>query len=257
MKKKRVLKESDEKIISLRNRSVKRKKQRRITFAVVLLLIAVILALLLTPFFDVKYIDVSGHSKVSQKTIVETAGIAYGENIFKLNVKKMKTKLRKVPYIDDVKVIRKLPGTVVFEISERKPVVAVGVGEKFVLMDENGRFLETVKQNSLPILKGIKTKTEAGKFIGDEHPEFFEEFKMQYELLKVNGLTGRVSAYIADNKGNVTFEIDGTKTIILGDDANTEYKFKMLEAVVSELPPTQKGTIDLSVEGKALFSPTE
>ena len=257
MKKKRVLRESDEKIISLRNRSIKRKKQRRITFVVILLLIAVILALLLTPFFDVKYIDVSGHSKVSQKTIVETSGIEYGENIFKLNVKKMKNKLRGVPYIDDVKVIRKLPDVVVFEICERIPAFAIKAGEQFVLMDENGRFLEIVKQNSLPLVNGLKTRVELGKFIGDEHPEFFENFKEQYNLLKENGLTERVSAYIADDKGNVTFEIDGTKTVVLGDDTNTEYKFKMLEAVISELPPTQKGTIDLSVEGKALFSPTE
>ena len=255
MKKKRVLRESDDKIIVMRNRSIKRKKQRRITFVVFLLVIAAILALLLTPFFNIKYIDVSGHNKVSQKTIVETSGISYGENIFKLNVKKMKTKLKNLPYINEVKVIRKIPDVVVFEITERKPIVAVVAGESFVYMDENGRFLEIVKQNSLPVLEGVKTRIELGKFICDDHPEMFEDFKRKYTLLKENGLGDRVTSFKADNKGKVSFVIDETKTVILGEEKNTEYKFKMLEKVIGELPPTQKGTIDLSVEGKALYSP--
>jgi hypothetical protein len=85
----------------------------------------------------------------------------------------------------------------------------------------------------------------------------FENFKKQYKLLKENNIGDRVSSYVADDKGNVSFVIDGTKTIVLGGEVNTEYKFKMLEKVIGELPPTQKGTIDLSVEGKALFTPSE
>lgn len=257
MKKRRVLRESEDKIIVMRNKSIKRKKQRRITFVVFLLVIAVILALLLTPFFNIKYIDVSGHKKVSQKTIVETSGISYGENIFKLNVKKMKTKLKQLPYIDDVKVVRKIPDVVSFEITERKPIVALVAGESFVYMDENGRFLEIVKQNNLPVLEGVKTRVELGKFLRDDHPELFEDFIRKYNLLKENSLGERVTSFRADNKGNVSFVIDGTKTVILGEETNVEYKFKMLEKVVAELPPTQKGTIDLSVESKALYSPAK
>lgn len=257
MKKRRVLRESDDKIIVMRNRSIKRKKQRRITFVVCLLVIAAILALLLTPFFNIKYIDVSGHKKVSQKTIVETSGISYGENIFKLNIKKMKSKLKKLPYIDEVKVVRKIPDVVVFEITERKPIVAVVAGESFVYMDENGRFLEVVKQNNLPVLEGVKTRIELGKFIGDEQPEMLENFIRKYNLLKQNGLGDRVTSFKADNKGNISFVIDGTKTVVLGEETNVEYKFKMLEKVIAELPPTQKGTIDLSVESKALYSPAK
>ncbi len=257
MKKKRVLKESDEKIIIMRNKSIKRKKQRRITFVAFLLVIAAILALLLTPIFNIKYIDVSGHNKVSQKTIVETSGISYGENIFKLNIKKMKVKLNKLPYIEDVKIIRKIPDVVVFEIIERKPIVAVAVGDSFAYMDENGRFLEIVKQNNLPVLEGVKTKIELGTFLGDAYPALYENFKSKYALLKENGLGERVSHYKTDAKENVSFVIDGTKTIVLGEETNSEYKFKMLEKVIAELPPTQKGIIDLSVEGKALFTPTE
>lgn len=257
MKKKRVLKESDEKIVILRNKSIKRKKQRRIAFAIFLLVIAVILMLLLTPFFDIKYIGVTGHNKIPENMIVETSGISYGENIFKLNVKKMKIKLKELPYVDNVKIIRKLPDSVVIEIGERKPIVSVVVGESFAYMDENGRILEIVKQNNLPVLEGIKTTIKLGNFISDEYPDMFENFKTQYNLLKENGLSERVSMYKADDSGNVSFVIDGTKIIILGEDVNTEYKFKMLEKVIGELPPTQKGTIDLSVEGKALFTPAQ
>ena len=86
--KKRVLKESDEKIIRIRDRNRRRKKNRRIAFGVILLLIGVMLAMLLLPCFNIKYIDVAGNTKVTQASLTEKSTVAYGENIFKVNIKK-------------------------------------------------------------------------------------------------------------------------------------------------------------------------
>ena len=135
MKKKRVLKESEEKIVNIRNKSIRRKKQRRITVGVILLLIGTFLALLLLPCFNIKYIDVEGQNKVTQRLIYETSQIQYGTNIFKLNVKNLKSKTESIPYVHEVKIKRKLPNILIFKITERTPVAALSAGKSYVFVD--------------------------------------------------------------------------------------------------------------------------
>lgn len=255
--KKRVLKESDEKIIRIRDRNRKRKKNRRIAFGVILLLIGVMLAMLLLPCFNIKYIDVAGNNKVTQASLTEKSTVAYGENIFKVNIKKGKKQIENIPYVESVKIKRKLPNIVIIEIKERKPVASLAAGEGFALIDKECRILETVKETNAPLMEGLEVKIQDGKFIGEENPEFVTNFKKLSGLLEGNGVKDRITNYKVDKENKITFVIDKTKTVILGDEKNVEYKLLLLESAINELPPTQKGSIDLSNEGQALYSPEE
>ena len=255
--KKRVLKESDEKIIRIRDRNRRRKKNRRIAFGVILLLIGVMLAMLLLPCFNIKYIDVAGNTKVTQASLTEKSTVAYGENIFKVNIKKGKKQIENIPYVESVKIKRKLPDIVIIEINERKPVAALIAGEGFALIDRECRILETVKETNMPIVEGLEVKIQDGKFIGEENPEFVANFKKLSGILEGNGVKDRITNYKVDKENKITFVIDKTKTVILGDEKNIEYKLLLLESAINELPPTQKGSIDLSNEGQALYSPEE
>ncbi len=257
MKKKRVLKESDEKIIQIRDRNRRRKKNRRIAFGVILLLIGVMLAMLLLPCFNIKYIDVKGNEKVSQALLTEKSGVEYEDNIFKVNIKKAKKQVEKIPYVKNVRIKRKLPNIVTIEVEERKPIAAIPAGEGFVLIDIEGRFLEKVQENKLPVIEGLKVKLQEGNYLGDENPNFVLNFKSLLECMKENSIKERITNYKVDKNDEITFVIDGTKTIILGEKTNTEYKLILLEAAINELPPTQKGTINLTTEGQALYSPEE
>ena len=53
------------------------------------------------------------------------------------------------------------------------------------------------------------------------------------------------------------YVIDGNKNVITGGNYRLDYKLMMLEATVSELSRSEAGTIDLSTEGEALFTPDE
>lgn len=257
MKKQRVLRESESKIIQIRDRNRKRKKNRRIAFGVILLLIGVMLALLLLPCFEIKYIDTVGNEKVTHALLTEKSTVVYGENIFKVNIKKGKKQILQIPYVETVKIKRQLPNIVFIEIEERKPIGALPAGEGFALIDKECRILETVPERTVPLIEGLDVKIVEGEYLNNQVSEFVANFKKLTQLLSNKTIKDRITNYIVDKNGNITFVIDGGKSVILGEEKNIEYKLLLLEAAVNELPPTQRGTIDLSEEGKALFSPEE
>ena len=76
------------------------------------------------------------------------------------------------------------------------------------------------------------------------------------ELME-HGLLDRSSVINFKNPNNVTFVIDGNKTVKTGGNYRLDYKLMMLEATISELAKSEAGIIDLSIEGEALFSPEE
>ena len=83
----------------------------------------------------------------------------------------------------------------------------------------------------------------------------------QYDIVDSYGICDflDIKRYVINIKdsGNVTFVIDGNKTVKTGGNYRLDYKLMMLEATISELAKSEAGTIDLSVEGQALFSPEE
>ena len=54
---------------------------------------------------------------------------------------------------------------------------------------------------------------------------------------------------------NPGFTYDGRFTVRLGANENVEYKFGMLQSAVSQLTDSDAGTIDLSIDKRAHFSP--
>lgn len=57
-----------------------------------------------------------------RERILEAAGLKEGENIFRVNLARVHDRLQQLPQIDDVQVIRKLPGEIEIKIGERKPI---------------------------------------------------------------------------------------------------------------------------------------
>lgn len=256
MKKKQV----DEKIININRREIKRRKRRAARIRFICLLAAVsVVAFLMTPVFNIKWIDVKGNEKTSFGQIVKSSGINYEQNIFRLNIKKSKDEIKKLPYVDTVRIARHLPGGVMFKITERVPVACVKYATGYALLDKDGRLLETTDTKSnLPEIQGINVKNQKiGTILKDSLPKEIAAMDELLASLTEYGLINRISVINIKDSGNVTFVIDGNKTVKTGGNYRLDYKLMMLEATISELAKSEAGTIDLSVEGQALFSPEE
>jgi len=74
------------------------------------------------PDYRLMMIDARSDGTLQREQILETAGLNEGENIFKINLARVHDRLQQLPQVDEVQVIRKLPGEIDIAISERKPI---------------------------------------------------------------------------------------------------------------------------------------
>lgn len=253
-------KEADGKIISINRREIRRRKRRAARIRFICLLAAVsVITFLMTPVFNIKWIDVTGNEKTTFGQVVKSSGIQYDQNIFRLNIKKSKDEIKKLPYVDTVKIARHLPGGVMFKITERVPVACVKFGTGYAYLDKEGRLLELAESHpGIPEIQGISLKKQKiGDILKDTLPNEITAMDELLATLAEHGLLERTSVINIKNSNNVTFVIDGNKTVKTGGNYRLDYKLMMLEATISELAKSEAGTIDLSIEGEALFSPEE
>lgn len=74
------------------------------------------------PDYQLRTIEVETDGKLQRERVVELAGLREGENIFAVNLGRVREGLQQLPQVDDVQVVRKLPSEIDIKITERKPI---------------------------------------------------------------------------------------------------------------------------------------
>ena len=75
--------------------------------------------------YSLKTIEVTSDGNLSRETIVRTADISEGKNIFSIDLPTVQEKLGALPQVEESRVQRILPGKIIISIQERRPVAWV------------------------------------------------------------------------------------------------------------------------------------
>jgi cell division septal protein FtsQ len=143
--------------------------------------------------YQVKAIQLQTNGTLQREQVLKTADLHEGANIFSVNLGRVRDRIQQLPQVDDVEVMRKLPGEIEIRIVERKPVAwitseteitdpfvsdaAFLVGARGVLMKQKKLLPEYL---GLPLIVGCSSESlEAGKTV--ESPEA----KTALELLRL------------------------------------------------------------------------
>ncbi len=136
---------------------MEKKKERKIN---IIGLIVIILVVYLTASFvyylmtlPIKNIYIYGNNFVSDAEIIETAGIKKYPSMIKVGRNKLKKKLLKNAFIDEVKIKKKLNGTIKITINESKPLFYNRNTNKIVLL--NGKEVDSKLSYKVPSLINI------------------------------------------------------------------------------------------------------
>ena len=197
-------------LLDVRVRSHKATQHRNRRILVLVSKIALVLALGTGIFFGVRFgakrlffenpdyqlsqIEVQTDGTLQRDQILKAAGLREGENIFSVNLAQVRDRLQQLPQVDEVQVMRRLPGQIDLRIVERKPIawitsdkqisdpfasdVAFLVDARGVLMKEKKLLPEYL---GLPLITGCTSESlEAGKIV-----ESFEA-KAALELLRLS-----------------------------------------------------------------------
>lgn len=227
--------EQQEKIVRQRNRN-----KKIIKFSLLFILfVIVILCAMFSPLFNIKTIEVDGNKIVTKNEIISLSKIQIEENSFKLSKSKIRKQIKENAYIQDVKITRKLPSTILIEIEEREPAYLLEYAGSYVVIDKQGYMLEIKTEKiSLPIIQGEVTETSnfaVGNRLCTEDLERLAVISKIVELAKVNDIYTIITGIDISNKENIKliFETE-EKVAYLGDSSNMNTKILMIKSILEK-----------------------
>lgn len=244
-----------------KNSNVKRKveinflKLFRFIFIVILMIASTyaIYFICTSSKFDIANINISGNFKYTVDEILNNTGIFQGENIVRLKKSKVINNLKKLPYIENIKVTKKLPNSIDIEVVERasRYIAFDKDTSKFYKLSNKGVILEdaivTAKTEDELLIYGITFDIEVtfGNLINDSDLSklaIYNEIEQEYEKQKLNFKITRVNF----ENSLTTIILDDKLSIVLPNNTNLQYNMVFVSNIITQLSDDLAGVIDMT-----------
>lgn len=213
-----------------------------------------------TVFLKVAEIEVSGTTRYEAADIIQTSGIKTGDNMFMINKFDVAEKiLDRYPYIEQIKIRRRLPDKFTFEIIERTPAAFVIADDNRWLIDKKGYILERIGNDEVvkvPKITGVEVVTPraGGELILKNEAQLLP-LREVLNSLSTAGMTGNTTRIEIAKLYDINIIYGERFLVSLGDTTELPRKIEMLKAVIGELAEFDKGTINVSAIKEARFKP--
>jgi cell division protein FtsQ len=248
---------------SVARKSARRRRHGRFRLLWKLLSVVVVAAavvLAITLFFKVNTIAVSGEGRYREEEILKASGVETGDNLFLLNKYDIANSLlTKLPYIETVRINRKLPDTLLIDVTECTSVYAMEQDGTTWLLSSGGKLVESGDASiaaEIPVLDGCKMEEPTlAKPMQLTEPHRQESLLALFAALDDASLVDQVQAIHLDSASELTMDYADRFQVRLLYGADYAYKLRNLTAVVDALETNQTGTIDLTKDGEAHFLP--
>lgn len=244
-----------------RKRQLRKKRVRFTIFCIsmtLLLLLAAIAIVFLTPWFHVAEVSVVGNEQIETANIIEASGIKKGESVFAFSMGSVEEKLLQVPYVKTVKAKRKLPKTIVIEIEESHAITYIQKDGLNIGIDETGEavFAGTEAPEGLISVAGMEVDTYTlGAPLLGKNPK---QLEILMELLRVTeecGCRDQIHSIDVTKTEDISFTYGQGLTVLVGDTYDLQRKILTFIEIKGKLPENSKGEIDLRIDGRGYFRP--
>jgi cell division protein FtsQ len=228
-----------------------------ITVTVALMLFVAIMGV--SVFFNVSEIIVEGTRAYTSEQVIEASGIQLDESIFFLRESSAAVRIKEtLSYVEEVRIVRSLPGTVKIIVSESFPVAYIKTSDAAWVIDENAKILEKlgtgVKTSAFEIygLTPILPTVGETLSLGDSGSVQLVYLKQVLSGIMSAGIYKDVGWLDMSNISSITFYYQGLYTVNLGKGENLSDKLSLMKSMVDDHPDTS-ATIDLSKDGEGHF----
>lgn len=238
MPKNKKKKATSKKVASKKNKKVDKNKPKKkqktrskkttVILVIIVLLICGLVFLLFSNMFEIKNIEIKNNSRLSKEKIEEICDFDKYRNIFWVTNIGISKDLEKNAYVENVKIHKKLPDTLIIDIKERVPRYMLQIADSYVYINNQGYLLEVSTENiGLPIILGLKTdlsNVEAGKRLDVEDLKRLETIIKIMDTAAVHNIDNLITKIDISDDRNYTIILESEgKTVYLGDatDLNT------------------------------------
>jgi cell division protein FtsQ len=110
------------------------------------------------PAFATTAVELSGNERLEREHVLAVAGLALGKNVFEVSPEQARAALLEEPWIADVQVTRRLPGSYRIELREQQPAALIALESLHLVSEEATVFkkLEPGDPSDLPVITGIE-----------------------------------------------------------------------------------------------------
>ena len=238
--------------------SIKQRRRKRIIkwTSIIILAATAITLFLLSDLFNIKEVKVTNNNKVSKEEIISLSQIHTNENMFKFLKLKAIERIKSNSYIEEVKIHRKINGTVEIIVKERVATYMLKLEEENVAYINNqGYILDiTTEKIEKPIIIGYITENiEKGERLDIKDLKKLDSVIKIMNTAKERQIAEKITTINIENDQDYLFEMgnDG-KLIHFGDAKNINDKFVKLMAVLEDTEG-QAGEIFLQNIDKIYF----
>jgi len=155
----------------------------------------------------VQQIVINGRANTPDDQLRAALGVSVGDPILDFSVSRARDRIESLAWVAHVTVERRLPGTVVVDLQERRPFAIWQEDHKFLLIDRNGEVVtnEAVEQFSkLPLVVGTGAPAHTAELLDD--------------LSKVADIADRVEAAVRVGKRRWNLRLKNGITVMLPEE---------------------------------------
>jgi len=225
----------------------------------VMILAAVSIFFLLSPFFYVTEIVVNGNLTVGGDEIIKRAGLEKKINIFLLSSKETEKKIKENFYVESAVLTKQLPSSVVVTVTERRLCGYIEyAGDMYLYIDDNGRVLEINRHKSqpLPVINGLNfDRFRLGEQLVTENPSALRSVVVYARLLVIYNLLDIISHIDVSDAQNIRMRVNNID-IHFGGTRDADEKIRTMKASLENLPDAKniRGILYITdVSGRYIF----
>ncbi|MFJ2023217.1 cell division protein FtsQ/DivIB [Streptomyces sp. NPDC087897] len=213
--------------------------------AAALLAAFVVWALYGSSWFRVEQVRTSGVEVLTREEVEAVAATPVGAPLASVDIDAMERRLRqKLPRIDTVDVVRSWPDGIGLKVTERKPVLLVEKGGKFVEVDAEGVRFATVAEapEGVPLLE-LKPEPSASL-------RRFGEDRLLREAVRVagdlpDGVAADTEVVRVVSYDDISLRLTRDREVMWGSGEDGSVKARVLDALMMASP--KAGHFDVSV----------
>lgn len=212
------------------------------------LVILVVMLLLLSPWLNIKTINITGLNRVQEQDVLTMLNLGEDTNILSFSTFVAKKKLKANHYIDNIKVIKTFPNEVEIHITERDIIGYIPYINDFLYIDGDGRVIEAqaIYKEKLPIIYGIDIQSfNVGQVLNSEKSMNDERLLTVIEIANAvykKDLSKTVLNIDVSNIDDIILYVGNIK-VVMGDKERINVKINTLDEILKKFSPEEKGTL--------------
>jgi len=200
--------------------------------------------------FKMKTVELAGNEHLTDDELKNIGGLKGDESLLTMSSRKVYEKLKESPWVQTASVRKEYPSKLLISIRETEPFALLDMKGKMFIVDDRGRLLEELKDNSVPFLPVIMSDPYNEK-------EAFKEAVNLAKVIKNMGVLHNKQRIeiIAHQPNEVAANLDGVHVKVgAGEHEDKLTRLSEIEAEIRKrhIPVAY---IDLRFAKKAIVKP--